>query len=56
MVVGEAHAGWEAKATFEYEASMNTSVETAVKGNGDGALGGSKEVSHSVSISVGYTN
>ncbi|MFE6520884.1 hypothetical protein [Streptomyces sp. NPDC057794] len=55
-VVGEAHAGWDAKATFEYESSMNTSVETAIKSNGDWTLGGSKEVSHSVSISVGYTN
>ncbi|GHD36388.1 hypothetical protein [Streptomyces galbus] len=55
-VVGEAHAGWDAKATFEYESSMNTSVETAVKSNGNWTLGGSKEISHSVSISVGYTN
>ncbi|MFH9887440.1 hypothetical protein ACH4OQ_02450 [Streptomyces luteogriseus] len=55
-VVGESHAGWDAKATFEYESSMNTSVETAIKSNGNWTLGGSKEVSHSVGISVGYTN
>ncbi|MER6345110.1 hypothetical protein ACWC10_05950 [Streptomyces sp. NPDC001595] len=55
-VVGEAHAGWDAKATFEYESSMNTSVETAVKSNGNWTLGASKEVSQSVSIAVGYTN
>ncbi|MEV5438780.1 hypothetical protein AB0K80_22620 [Streptomyces sp. NPDC052682] len=55
-VVGEAHAGWDAKATFEYESSMNSSVETAVKSNGNWTLGASKEVSHSVSIAVGYTN
>ncbi|MFS0693129.1 hypothetical protein [Streptomyces nitrosporeus] len=55
-VVGEAHAGWDAKATFEYESSMSTSVETAVKSNGNWNLGASKEISHSVSIAVGYTN
>jgi hypothetical protein len=55
-VVGEAHAGWDAKATFEYESSMNTSVETAIKSNGNWTLGSSKEISHSVSIAVGYTN
>lgn len=55
-VVGEAHAGWDAKATFEYESSMNTSIETAIKSNGNWTLGSSKELSHSVSIAVGYTN
>ncbi|MEU4111781.1 hypothetical protein [Streptomyces sp. NPDC027717] len=55
-VVGEAHAGWDAKASFEYESSMNTSVETAVKSTGDWSLGSSKELSQSVSISVGYAN
>ncbi|MEU4047007.1 hypothetical protein ACK389_30370 [Streptomyces antibioticus] len=55
-VVGEAHAGWDSKAIFEYESAMNTSVETAVKSNGNWTLGASKELSHSVSISVGYTS
>jgi hypothetical protein len=32
------------------------SVETAIKSNGNWTLGGSKEVSHRVGISVGYTN
>lgn len=55
-VVGEAHAGWDSKAIFEYESAMNTSVETAVKSNGDWNLGASKELSQSVSVSVGYTS
>ncbi|MGW1862442.1 hypothetical protein [Streptomyces collinus] len=55
-VVGEAHAGWDAKASFEYESSMSSSIETAVKSNGNWNLGGSKELSQNVSISVGYPN
>ncbi|MFG2387214.1 hypothetical protein [Streptomyces avermitilis] len=55
-VVGEAHAGWDGKSSFEYESSMNSSIETAIKSNGDWTLGGSKELSHSVGISVGWTN
>ncbi|ROP47388.1 hypothetical protein EDD94_7074 [Streptomyces sp. PanSC9] len=55
-VVGEAHAGWDAKASFEYESSMSSSIETAVKSNGNWNLGGSKELSQNVSISVGYAN
>ncbi|SOD85513.1 hypothetical protein [Streptomyces sp. Ag109_G2-15] len=28
-MVGEAHAGWDTKATFEYSASMSSSFEIA---------------------------
>ncbi|WP_130330195.1 hypothetical protein [Streptomyces sp. BK022] len=55
-VVGEAHAGWDSKAGFEYESSMSTSVETAVKSTGNWSIGASKELSQSVNISVGYAN
>jgi hypothetical protein len=55
-VVGEAHAGWDAKATFEYESSMSSSFDIAVKSNGDWSLSGSKELSGSTGVSVGYVN
>ncbi|MFE9767167.1 hypothetical protein ACFYPC_22030 [Streptomyces sp. NPDC005808] len=55
-VVGEAHAGWDAKATFEYESSMSSSFDIAVKSSGDWSISGSKELSSSTGVSVGYTN
>ncbi|MFI6464614.1 hypothetical protein [Streptomyces sp. NPDC050528] len=55
-VVGEAHAGWDSKATFEYEDSMSSSIDTAIKSTGNWTLGASKELSHSIGVSVGYTN
>lgn len=55
-VVGEAHANWDAKATFEYDETMNSSIDIAVNSNGDWKLGGSKQVSHETGVSTGYTN
>ncbi|MCZ0987881.1 hypothetical protein [Streptomyces diastatochromogenes] len=55
-VVGEAHAGWDAKATFEYESSMSSSFDIAVKSSGNWSIGGTKELSGSTGVSVGYAN
>lgn len=55
-VVGEAHANWDAKATFEYDDTMNSSIDIAINSNGDWKLGGSKQVSHETGVSTGYAN
>ncbi|MFE5894986.1 hypothetical protein ACFQ6E_39565 [Streptomyces sp. NPDC056462] len=55
-VVGEAHANWDAKATFEYDATMNSTIDIAVNSNGDWKVGGSKQVSHETGASTGYVN
>ncbi|MFE7277253.1 hypothetical protein [Streptomyces sp. NPDC057623] len=55
-VVGEAHAHWDAKASFDYEDTMNSSIDIAVNSNGDWKVGGSKQVSHETGVSTGYTN
>ncbi|MFF4053464.1 hypothetical protein ACFYZ5_43345 [Streptomyces chartreusis] len=55
-VVGEAHAFWDVKASFEYDSTMNSSVDIAVNSNGDWKVGGSKQVSHETGVSTGYVN
>ncbi|MFB6932144.1 hypothetical protein [Streptomyces chartreusis] len=55
-VVGEAHAFWDAKASFEYDDTMNSTIDIAVNSNGDWKVGGSKQVSHETGVSTGYTN
>ncbi|WP_329536868.1 hypothetical protein OG568_50605 (plasmid) [Streptomyces sp. NBC_01450] len=55
-VVGEAHANWDAKSTFEYESSMSSSIDTAVKSSGNWTTGASKELSQSNDMTVGWSN
>jgi hypothetical protein len=55
-VVGEAHANWDAKSTFEYESSMSSSIDTAVKSSGNWTIGASKELSQSNGMTVGWSN
>ncbi|MCT9113899.1 hypothetical protein ACFWD7_49670 [Streptomyces mirabilis] len=55
-VVGEAHAGWDAKSTFEYESSMSSSIDTAIKTTNSWSIGASKELSQSTGVSVGWSN
>ncbi|MEU6688385.1 hypothetical protein [Streptomyces sp. NPDC046832] len=55
-VVGEAHANWDSKATFEYDETMNSTIDIAFNSNGDWKVGGSKQVSHETGVSTGYTN
>ncbi|MET7981708.1 MULTISPECIES: hypothetical protein [unclassified Streptomyces] len=55
-VIGEAHANWDAKSTFEYEASMSSSFDTAIKGSsGSWTLGSSKELSQTNGMTVGWS-
>ncbi|MFD6294331.1 hypothetical protein ACFWFU_05940 [Streptomyces sp. NPDC060235] len=53
-VVGEAHANWDAQSSFEYESTMSSSVETAIKSSGNWTIGASKELSSNTGVSVGY--
>lgn len=53
-VVGEAHAGWDTKATFEYSDSMSSSFEIAYKAGSHWTISGSKELSGSTGVSVGF--
>ncbi|MFE2971897.1 hypothetical protein ACFXKC_51725 [Streptomyces sp. NPDC059340] len=55
-VVGEAHANWDAKSTFEYQSSMSSSIDTAVKSSSNWTLGASKELSQSNGMTVGWSN
>ncbi|MFD6294716.1 hypothetical protein ACFWFU_07910 [Streptomyces sp. NPDC060235] len=55
-VVGEAHANWDAKSTFEYDSTMSSSIETAIKSSGNWTIGGSRELSSSASVSVAWNN
>ncbi|MFE4631469.1 hypothetical protein [Streptomyces mirabilis] len=55
-VVGEAHANWDAKPTFEYESSMSSSIDTAVNSSGNWTIGASKELSQSNGMTVGWSN
>ncbi|MGW2702355.1 hypothetical protein [Streptomyces sp. NPDC001340] len=55
-VVGEAHAGWDTKASFEYSSGMSSSFDIAVKSNGNWSIGGTRELSNNAGISVGFTN
>lgn len=55
-VVGEAHAFWDVKASFEYDDTMNSSIDIAINSNGDWKVGGSKQVSHETGVSTGYVN
>ncbi|MFJ6666521.1 hypothetical protein [Streptomyces sp. NPDC091383] len=55
-VVGEAHANWDTKASFDYDSTMNSAIDTAINSNGDWKLGGSKQVSSATGVSTGYTN
>ncbi|MFF9158391.1 hypothetical protein ACF1AB_39905 [Streptomyces sp. NPDC014846] len=55
-VVGEAHANWDAKASFQYDSSMNSSVELAINSNGNWKAGASRNLSNEFGLSTGYTN
>ncbi|MFI9773002.1 hypothetical protein ACIHJG_40235 [Streptomyces sp. NPDC052415] len=55
-VVGEAHAFWDVKATFDYDNTMSSTVDIAVNSNGDWKIGGSKQMSSETGVSTGYTN
>ncbi|MFF4542466.1 hypothetical protein [Streptomyces aureus] len=53
-VVGEAHAGWDAKSGFEYESSMNTSIDMGIKTTNSWSIGSSKDLSTSTGASLGW--
>ncbi|WP_037652552.1 MULTISPECIES: hypothetical protein [Streptomyces] len=55
-VVGEAHANWDSKASFDYDDTMNSAIDTAVNSNGDWKLGGSMQISSETGVSTGYPN
>ncbi|MEY2248452.1 hypothetical protein AB8A21_36940 [Streptomyces sp. BF23-18] len=53
-VVGEAHSGWDAKSAFEYESSMNTSIDMGIKTTNSWSIGSSKDLSTSTGASLGW--
>lgn len=53
--VGEAHAYWDAYASFEYEAKMSSGVDIAIKSNGSWTMGGTATLNSSAGSSSGYT-
>ncbi|MFF8953286.1 hypothetical protein ACF09I_31435 [Streptomyces sp. NPDC014940] len=55
-VVGEAHANWDTKASFDYDDTMNSAIDIAINSNGDWKLGGSKQMSSATGVATGYTN
>ncbi|MFF7476740.1 hypothetical protein [Streptomyces sp. NPDC008092] len=55
-VVGESHAGWDATGTFEYDSSMSSSIDIAVKSSGDWTIGGSKELTSSMGQTPSWPN
>ncbi|MFE7959442.1 hypothetical protein [Streptomyces sp. NPDC057413] len=55
--VGEAHAYWDAKASFDYKHKMSTSVEVAVKGAGKNwSISGTATLGGSAGSSSGFAN
>ncbi|MCC9706719.1 hypothetical protein E4N62_16440 [Streptomyces sp. MNU76] len=54
--VGEAHAYWDAKATFEYENKLSSNVEVAVKAGGKWTIQGTVTLASAASSSTGYYN
>ncbi|MFI8101620.1 hypothetical protein [Streptomyces sp. NPDC086023] len=54
--VGEAHANWDAYASFEYETKVSSVIDWAVKANGNWTLGGSWTLNGPASSSSGYAN
>ncbi|MER8047159.1 hypothetical protein [Streptomyces sp. NPDC094032] len=54
--VGEAHAYWDAKASFEYKTKLSSSVDVAVKGGSNWALSGTTTLGSSVGSSAGFAN
>ncbi|GLF94675.1 hypothetical protein [Streptomyces yaizuensis] len=53
--VGEAHAGWDSKATFEYERKVSNKIDSAISTNGKWKLSGGITVGTSSSALSGYT-
>ncbi|MFC8505115.1 hypothetical protein ACFU3J_00355 [Streptomyces sp. NPDC057411] len=54
--VGEAHAYWDAKASFEYKTKMTTTVDTAIKGTGSWSVTRGITLGGSAGASTGFTN
>lgn len=54
--VGEAHAYWDAKASFEYKSKMTTTVDTAIKGTGSWSVTRGVTLGGSAGSSTGFTN
>ncbi|MFE3632786.1 hypothetical protein [Streptomyces sp. NPDC059168] len=53
-VVDETHATWDAKASFQYDSSMNSSVELALNSNGNWKAGADRNLSNEFGLSTGY--
>lgn len=54
--VGEAHAYWDAKASFEYKTKLSSSVDVAIKGGSNWSLSGTTTLGSSAGNSVGFAN
>ncbi|MFJ9638437.1 hypothetical protein [Streptomyces sp. NPDC101178] len=54
--VGEAHAFWDAKATFDYDNKVSSTVETAAKVGSKWSITGSLTLGSSIGSSTGYAN
>ncbi|MFE9249737.1 hypothetical protein [Streptomyces sp. NPDC007088] len=55
--VGEAHAGWDSKASFEYDAKLSGTVETAFSGGGGKwSVSGGRTIGSSMGVTTGYYN
>lgn len=54
--VGEAHAYWDAKASFDYKSKMTTTVDTAIKGTGSWSITRGVTLGGSAGSSSGFAN
>ncbi|MFF9392601.1 hypothetical protein [Streptomyces griseoluteus] len=55
--VGEAHAYWDTKATFDYDAKLSSTIDTGYSGGGTNwTLSGSRSVGGSIGHATGYSN
>ncbi|MEU1439697.1 hypothetical protein ABZ438_37415 [Streptomyces sp. NPDC005786] len=54
--VGEAHAYWDAKATFDYDNKLSSTVDVAVSTSNKWKLSGGASVGSSTGQATGYTN
>ncbi|MCX4677756.1 hypothetical protein OG413_21005 [Streptomyces sp. NBC_01433] len=54
--VGEAHAFWDAKASFDYDNKVSSTVETAAKVGSKWTVTGSVTLGSAIGSSTGYTN
>jgi hypothetical protein len=54
--VGEAHAFWDAKASFTYSDTLSSTIDLAVNSQGKWSVNSGKAVSSSTGRSMGFTN